>query len=510
MGILPIVRPDQVQALQTFIDGYYDTDPYCDRDAYINPDFPNGEIWNVVDPFDYPFQVFPDPFGNTTDSPYQILTPLSQYTFSSIVGPQSVSYNLHGNPVYTSTVDMVIDCVAGRDFAFASTSCGTISPAAPVPFPSYQQPNPDKEDMVAVFLHPIFPADNQSALVGFAAGTFSWKALLTNIIPADVSDVDCVIEADGRFFTFCIEDGVPHFEGEGALQEDEYLHLRRSSAILGDHISVATGQPYVVSFYPTKVFRNQFKTEQPKRGALVLFFSFLFCTVLFCSYDFLRQREFDRNQAVLDTKRRFVRFISHEIRTPLNTVRLGMKLLEVEIANFAKLLPFTSAEDLAILISKTLMAWKDLADEVIESSESAVEVLNDLLNYDKIEIGTMKLDFSYFDIRGLLEKTVTAMQVQAQQKGVALELHCSIPHSSMANTRLPLPDIEEGVDEPTEDRTIVGDSARMGQVLRNLISNALKFTPAEGHVAISGTSTPGWLHCCCMQHLDYTLQFVEL
>jgi hypothetical protein len=47
---------------------------------------------------------------------------------------------------------MVMNCVAGQEYAFASASCGTISPAAPVPYPSYQEPNPDVEDMVAVFL----------------------------------------------------------------------------------------------------------------------------------------------------------------------------------------------------------------------------------------------------------------------------------------------------------------------------------------------------------------------
>jgi signal transduction histidine kinase len=483
MGILPIVRTSQVTDYQNFISGYYDTDPYCDRFTYFNPNFPDGEIWNSDNPTDdLPFQLFLNLTFSKAEE--EVFTPLSQYTISSLIGPQRVNYNLYGDGFYTRTIDMVMNCTEDQEYNFASTSCGTISPSFPVPFPSEEKPDPAVDDMVAVFLHPIFPAENQTTLVGFAAGTFSWKALLTNVIPKDVSDIDCVIEADGKVFTFCIQDGIPVFVGEGALQESSYSDMRRSSsAILGQQIAVATGEPYVVSFYPTNAFQQQYQTERPKRGALVLFVSFLFCTILFGCYDFLRQREFDRNQAVLDTKRRFVRFISHEIRTPLNTVRLGMKLLEVEMGKFATALPSITAADVAGIVFATLSSWKQLADEIVESSESAVEVLNDLLNYDKIEIGTLKLELSYCNIRGLVERTVTAMQVQAHQKGIHLELNIPRPCEVQADAE----DEEEGLDE----RTVVGDISRMGQVLRNLISNALKFTPSDGQVSISGTYLSG-------------------
>jgi hypothetical protein len=483
MGILPLVNPEQVQSYQDFISSFYDSDPYCDRSAYINPTYPNGEIWSFNYSSDYPFKPFPNQLENTT----QILTPVTQYTFSSILGPHSVSYNLHGDRGYTQTIDIVINCTIGQDYDFASASCGTISPAAPVPFPSAEDPSPRVDDMVAVFLHPIFPADNHSALVGFSAGTFGWKSLLTNVIPRDVSDVDCVVEADDRVFTFCIQDGVPHFIGEGSLQESEYSYLRRSSSILGEHITVATGKPYVVNFYPTKKFFYQFETERPERGATVLFVSFMFCTILFTCYDWLQQREFNRNQAVLDTKRRFVRFISHEIRTPLNTVRLGMKLLEMEMGKLADRVQMIATENLADLMRTSLVSWKHLADEIIESSESAVEVLNDLLNYDKIEIGALKLELGYFDIRDLVEKTTAAMQVQAQQKGVALELCRPVLRATAEQAEnSDAVDLEEGEAVLTDSRTVVGDTARMGQVLRNLISNALKFTPADGIVSLSG------------------------
>jgi hypothetical protein len=217
-----------------------------------------------------------------------------------------------------------------------------------------------------------------------------------------------------------------------------------------------------------------------------MFSIFLFCSALFVLYDVLVQRQSGRHAAVLDTKRRFVRFISHEIRTPLNTVRLGMKLLEVEIANLVKLLPITAAADLALMVSQTLASWKQLADEIIESSESAVEVLDDLLNYDKIEIGTMKLEFGTFSVLEVVERYVATMHVQAQQKDIKIQLSCraTTPVADAADV-VPQPAMEDGA---AREAVVIGDVVRIRQVLRSLIANALKFTPDGGLVEVTGTA----------------------
>jgi signal transduction histidine kinase len=412
---------------------------------------------------------------------------MSQYTFSSLAGPGLASYNVHSNPLYTEAIDYVIDCAATHNYSYGFESCATISLFNSVPARSVVEPDPVIQDMVGVLVQPIFPINNQSTLTGIAAGTISWKALLTNVIPEDVEGVDCVIESDVGAFTFHICHGVPEFKGMGDLHETHYSGYRTSGSLLSGNIAIARSASYTLSFYPTSELQESFETTQPTQAAIIMLAIFAFCGLLLALYDRLTRREFDRNQAVLDTKRRFVRFISHEIRTPLNTVRLGMKLLEVEMGKFSGKLARTSSTDLALLMKTTLRSWKELADEIIESSESAVEVLNDLLNYDKIEIGTMKLEFSYFDVRTLVEKTVTAMQVQAQQKGINLELNCTWLRSFGALSG-DSGDGGEMVDMGGEDRTVIGDVARMGQVLRNLISNALKFTPAHGLVSVEGTS----------------------
>jgi signal transduction histidine kinase len=476
LAILPLVQPVQGAKFSEFLVDYYKTDPYFDRELTFRDEFPNATVWRA-DFSVVPTAHYPDPYGNTTGSQHQVLTPVAQYTFSTLAGPNLLGYNVHSNPLYTEAIDNVIDCTASHNYSYALESCGSISLFNNIA---------DKTDMVAIYMHPIFPAGNHSVLTGFAAGTISWKALLTNVIPQDVSGIDCVIESDAGAFTFRIVDGLPVFSGAGDLHEDRYTRYQAKSKLINAHVAISDSISYTLSFYPTQELEESFATSQPLNAAMYMLGIFLFCSALFAFYDRLTIREFDRNQAVLDTKRRFVRFISHEIRTPLNTVRLGMKLLEVEMTKFASSVASSTPANLITKVNAVLVVWKQLADEIVESSESAVEVLNDLLNYDKIEIGTMKLEFTYCDIRSLGERTVAAMQVQAQQKDITLRWDCTwlrglVDQDQSQSTLLASP--------LSDECTVIADPARMGQVLRNLISNALKFTPSDGKVTVTGEKT---------------------
>jgi signal transduction histidine kinase len=173
-----------------------------------------------------------------------------------------------------------------------------------------------------------------------------------------------------------------------------------------------------------------------------------------------------------------VRFISHEIRTPLNTVRLGLKLLEMELMGLSNQLQTAAASDLPTLVKDYVESWLQLADDVLGNSDSAVDVLNDLLNYDKIEMGTLRLEFSSVEIWSLVKKTSAAFVMQAKQKSIDVQL---VSECWDAGT--------SGEQRRNYDALrVVGDNMRIAQVLRNLISNALKFTPEQGLVVIKGTA----------------------
>jgi len=140
-------------------------------------------------------------------------------------------------------------------------------------------------------------------------------------------------------------------------------------------------------------------------------------------------------------KSEFLSSMSHEIRTPMNAI-LGM----------ADLL---SEDD-------TLNAEQHRYLETMRSNGNALlHLINDILDLAKIESGRLSLESIGFDLEELIDKTLETMGVRAQGKGLELT----------------------GRIMPTVPLKLVGDPLRLGQILINLLGNAVKFTE-KGEVAL--------------------------
>ena len=136
-------------------------------------------------------------------------------------------------------------------------------------------------------------------------------------------------------------------------------------------------------------------------------------------------------------------------------------------------------------------------------------VLNDLLSYDKIETGTFKLELGKVDIWRLLHKTVSEFSIQARNRKIELRITSDAGYGvgdedddttshrsgAVGGGGLP-PTGTEFIDLKTKglrNLHVLGDDVRLSQVIRNLTSNAIKFSPEGGIITVTANYVPNGL-----------------
>ncbi|MDB5445922.1 MAG: hypothetical protein JWQ97_1239 [Phenylobacterium sp.] len=155
-----------------------------------------------------------------------------------------------------------------------------------------------------------------------------------------------------------------------------------------------------------------------------------------------------RAEAANQAKSEFLANMSHELRTPLNAINGFSEIMLAEMFG-----PLGDGR------------YRDYAQDILNSGQHLLALINDILDMSKIEAGKMTLRFEAVSVEEVAEEAVRLVQTRAEAAGLILTL--DVPE---------LPEIE-------------ADYRALKQVLLNLLSNAVKFTPRGGRIAVRAAHT---------------------
>ena len=140
-----------------------------------------------------------------------------------------------------------------------------------------------------------------------------------------------------------------------------------------------------------------------------------------------------RSREMNDVKTQFLSNMSHELRTPLNAIIGLTQLMENEIQD---------------------QKLRGNFEMIKQASSNLISSVNDILDFSKIEKGELKLEYAAFSPSGVFRAVQKRFAAQAHDKGLIFEFRSSLG----------------------DDVLVIGDAARLDQILNNLLNNAIKFT----------------------------------
>ena len=175
-------------------------------------------------------------------------------------------------------------------------------------------------------------------------------------------------------------------------------------------------------------------------------------SVLLANRDFTeeKKRELEQEEALRQEKIKaekaneaksiFLFNMSHDIRTPINAIVGYSQLMKKELTN------------------PKLVHYQEMIEQ---SSKLLLSIINNVLDMARVESGKMELDENYNVVGNILQVVCDAFEGEATRKNIEITRNISVKH-----------------------KHVMVDATKMQEILSNLISNAIKYTPEDGHVSI--------------------------
>ncbi|MEE1008895.1 MAG: response regulator [Agathobacter sp.] len=198
---------------------------------------------------------------------------------------------------------------------------------------------------------------------------------------------------------------------------------------------------YMVGYYyPERVYTF----SDMKDAYISVIGSVIIVTIAICATAICQKKIHNNEERLLEEKQRelekandyqksFLANMSHEIRSPINAV-LGMNEM--------------------ILRTDNLSEIKEYSKNIQDAGQALLELINDILDYSKIESGKIELVCEEYDVYSVIKNCYNMLSLRAKEKG--LEFHVK--------------------NHPDIPKTLYGDELRIRQIITNLLTNALKYT----------------------------------
>ena len=282
-------------------------------------------------------------------------------------------------------------------------------------------------------------------------------AILNKNIPnsdggADANNIDSILEVSKSIINKAITETATAertvLQKELEIYRTDLELSQKMRGILSDFEQEMAQNTYLDALQQEEALK---KSTRLAGGAVILGLIIVIVFTFMISKDYWKVQEYRErlerakkySESLLKSREQLISTVSHDLRTPLNTISgysdlIGQSGLNSEQSNYLK--------------------------KIQSSSDYVEKLVNDLLDFSKLEAGKIQLDKVPFLLSQLIEDTATDFEEMQSKKGVSLQLKVS-----------------EGLKTP-----IINDPFRIRQILSNLIGNAFKFTD-EGHVEVSAT-----------------------